>query len=259
MSTEIYTELSFWLLMLAGFVAGFVDSIVGGGGLIQLPAFLLAFPGLPPAAILGSNKLAGFSGTTLAAVRYVRNTPVRWNAVLPAIITALIFAVIGAELVKLFDKELIKPVILFLLVAVAIYTYFRKDFGMKSSNGLLQPALTIWSLLVGAVLGLYDGFFGPGTGSFLIVIYVSLFGFDFLNASVSAKLVNVATNAAALASFIWSGNVIWEIGIPLALFNMTGSWLGVRTALKRGVKFIRIFFLCVVTALILKFAYDLLT
>jgi uncharacterized membrane protein YfcA len=258
MPAEIYSEISFWLLMLAGFVAGFVDSIVGGGGLIQLPAFLLAFPGLPPAVVLGSNKLAGFSGTTLAAVRYVRNTPVRWNAVLPAVITALIFAVIGAELVKLFDKELIKPIILILLIAVAVYTYLRKDFGIKTHEGLSQRATTVWALIIGAVLGIYDGFFGPGTGSFLIVIYVSLFGFDFLNASVSAKLVNVATNIAALASFIWSGNVIWEIGIPLALFNMAGSWLGVKTALKRGVKFIRVFFLVIVSALILKFAYDLI-
>lgn len=255
--TDIYLQLSFWLLMLAGFAAGFVDSIVGGGGLIQLPAFFLAFPGLSPAMILGSNKFAAFSGTSLAAVRYVRNTPVQWKAVLPAIVTALIFAVIGAHLVSHFDKEMVRPLILILLVAVALYTYFQKDFGINAKGGVKGSMIIVWSLLTGAVLGLYDGFFGPGTGSFLIVIYISVFGFDFLNASVSAKLVNCATNGAALAAFIGSGNMVWEIAIPLAVFNMTGSWLGVRTALKRGRKFIRVFFLIVVSGMILKFAWDL--
>jgi len=252
-----YTELSFWLLMCAAFAAGFVDSIVGGGGLIQLPAFFLAFPQLAPAMVLGSNKFAGFSGTSLAAVRYVRNTPVQWKAVSPAIFTALIFGWIGAELVHFLDKEMVKPVILALLLCVAVYTYFRKDFGIATKQGPKGNLVIMWSLLVGAVLGLYDGFFGPGTGSFLIVIYISLFGFDFLNASVSAKLINCATNVAALAAFIWSGSIVWEIAIPLAVFNMAGSWFGVKTALKQGRKFVRVFFLVVVSAMIAKFAYDL--
>lgn len=253
----IYTEYTFWFLMLAGFAAGFVDSIVGGGGLIQLPAFLLAYNTLPIAMVFGTNKFAGFSGTTLAAFRYVRNTPVQWKAVLPAVFTALIFAWIGAELVQNFDKEMVKPVVFALLIAVAIYTYVKKDFGIVAKERLSANMIVIWSLLTGAVLGIYDGFFGPGTGSFLIVIYVGVFGFDFLNASVSAKLINCATNIAALAAFIWSGNIVWEIAIPLALFNMAGSWLGVKTALKRGRGFIRVFFLIVVTAMILKFGYDL--
>jgi len=243
--------------MIAGFAAGFVDSIVGGGGLIQLPAFFLAFPNLSPAMIMGSNKFAGFSGTSLAAYRYVRTTPVQWKAVGPAMITAVIGGVIGAELITHFDKEMVRPVILGLLVVVAIYTYFKKDFGIVTKEGVQGPMIIVWSLITGAVLGLYDGFFGPGTGSFLIVIYISLFGFDFLNASVSAKLINCATNVAALAAFIWSGNIVWEIAIPLAVFNMTGSWLGVKTALKRGRGFIRVFFLVVMSAMILKFAWDL--
>lgn len=252
-----YHELSFWLLMAAGFAAGFVDSIVGGGGLIQLPAFLLAFPNLAPAMVLGSNKFAGFSGTSLAAFRYVRSTPVQWRAVAPAIATALVCGWIGAALVQYLDKEMVRPVILALLVCVAVYTYFKKDFGIQTKQGVQGNAVIVWSLLTGAALGLYDGFFGPGTGSFLIVIYVSIFGFDFLNASVSAKLVNCATNVAALAAFIWSGSIVWEIAIPLAVFNMTGAWLGVKTALKRGRGFVRVFFLLVVTAMIAKFAYDL--
>jgi uncharacterized membrane protein YfcA len=254
---EYYTEFSFWFLMIAGFAAGFVDSIVGGGGLIQLPAFFLAFPTLAPAMVLGSNKFAGFSGTSVAAIRYIRNTPVQWKAVAPAIITALIFGFVGARLVTYLDKELIRPVILILLIAVAIYTFIKKDFGIVTKQGLKDNAMLIGSLATGAVLGIYDGFFGPGTGSFLIVIYISLFGFDFLNASVSAKIINCATNVAALAAFIWSGSIVWEIALPLALFNMAGAWLGVKTALKRGREFVRVFFLIVVSAMIAKFAYDL--
>jgi uncharacterized membrane protein YfcA len=254
---DIYTELTFWLLMLAGFAAGFVDSIVGGGGLIQLPAFFLAFPHLAPAMVLGSNKFAGFSGTSLAAARYVRNTPVQWKAVGPAIITALIFGFVGARLVSYLDAEMVRPLIFALLIAVAIYTFIKKDFGIVTKQGLSDNTLLFASLATGAVLGVYDGFFGPGTGSFLIVIYVSIFGFDFLNASVSAKLINCATNVAALTAFIISGNIVWEIAVPLAVFNMAGAWLGVRTALKRGRGFVRAFFLVVVTAMIAKFAYDL--
>lgn len=254
---SIYQEYTFWLLMLAGFAAGFVDSIVGGGGLIQLPAFMIAFPNLSPALVMGTNKFAGFSGTTIAAIRYVRTTPIQWKAVLPAAIIALFSSAIGATLVTLLDRDLIKPIVLALLIVVAVYTYFKRDFGLTASGGVQGKMIIIWSLLTGAVLGLYDGFFGPGTGSFLIIIYISVFGLDFLNASVSAKLVNCATNIAALGAFMWSGNIVWEIALPLALFNMTGSFLGVKTALKRGRGFIRVFFLIVVTGMILKFAYDL--
>lgn len=243
--------------MSAGFAAGFVDSIVGGGGLIQLPAIFIAYKTLPVAMIMGSNKFAGFSGTALAAVRYVRRTPVNWKAVGPAIVTAVIFGFVGARLIAYLDKEAVRPIIFILLIAVATYTFFKKDFGLINRESRASQSALLWSLLTGAALGIYDGFFGPGTGSFLIVIYISIFGFDFLNASVSAKLVNCATNVAALSAFIIGGNVLWKVAIPLAMFNMAGSWLGVKTALKRGRKFVRVFFLVVVTAMIIKFGYDL--
>lgn len=258
MNPELFHNPSFYILLVAAFTAGFIDAIVGGGGLIQLPAFFLAFPGLPPSVILGSNKLASFSGTAVATIRYVRNTPVRWNAVLPAIITALIFSVIGARMVSLFDKELFKPIVLILLCLVAIYTFIKKDFGIAGKSGLEQSRILPVSLLTGALLGLYDGFFGPGTGSFLIVIYVSIFGFDFLNASVSAKLVNCATNVAALVYFIYTGNIRFDIAIPVALCNIAGSLIGVRMALLKGSRFVRVLFLVVVSGMILKFGWDLL-
>lgn len=254
---DLFHDYHFYLLLLAAFTAGFVDAIVGGGGLIQLPAFFLAFPGLPPAVVLGSNKFASFSGTAVATARFVRQTKVRWNAVLPAIGTALIFSVIGAKLVTHFDKELFKPFVLGLLVVVAVYTFVKKDFGIAKREGVKGTKMLVASLLTGAVLGLYDGFFGPGTGSFLIVIYVSTFGFSFLDASVSAKLVNCATNVAALAYFISTGNIRFAIAIPVALCNIGGSLLGVRMALLKGSKFVRVLFLVVVTGMIVKFAWDL--
>lgn len=246
------------LLMCFAFLAGFIDAVVGGGGLIQLPAYFLAYPGLPAPVIFGSNKFAGFAGTTVAAVRYIRTTRVPWNAVWPAIITALIFAVLGARLVTLFDKELMKPVVLALLVCVAIYTFLKKDFGISKKKALEKNTLLVTSFATGALLGLYDGFFGPGTGSFLIVIYVSVFGFDFLNASVSAKLINCATNIAALAYFAWTDNIRYDIAIPVALCNMAGAFLGAKMAVAKGSRFIRMLFLIVVGGMILKFAWDLL-
>ncbi|GAB4141456.1 MAG: TSUP family transporter [Bacteroidia bacterium] len=247
----------FGFLLFFAFTAGFIDAIAGGGGLIQLPAFFLAFPALPPAVILGSNKFAAFSGTSVATVRYLKNTSVPWRDVIPAIITALIFSVIGARLVSLFDKELFKPIVLILLVLVAIYTFIRKDFGLKKNEGLNQNKRLMIALLSGMLLGIYDGFFGPGTGSFLMVIYISIFGFDFLQASVSAKLVNCATNFAALAYFAATGNIRYELAIPVAICNILGSLIGVRLALLKGSGFIRGFFLLVVCGMIIKFGWEI--
>lgn len=254
---ELFSNPGFYFLLIAAFSAGFIDAIVGGGGLIQLPAMFLAFPSLPSAVILGSNKFAAFSGTSVATVRYLGSRPVKWQAVLPAIITALIFSTIGAYFVSGFDKEMVKPFVLIMLVVVAIYTFVKKDFGLTAKAGVSGSKMTVISLLTGAVLGLYDGFFGPGTGSFLILIYISVFGFDFLDASVSAKLINCATNLAALVFFIYTGNIRFDIAIPVAICNIAGSLLGVKMALLKGSSFIRVFYLVVVSGMILKFAWDI--
>jgi uncharacterized membrane protein YfcA len=253
---ELLINPNFYLLLLAAFSGGFVDAIAGGGGLIQLPAMFLAFPTLPSAVIFGTNKFSAFSGTSVATVRYLGSRPVRWKAVFPAMITALIFSQIGAHLVSHFDKELMKPMVLILLTVVAIYTFLKKDLGQSTRKGVEGMALIYVSLFTGALIGIYDGFFGPGAGSFLILIYVSVFGFDFLDSSVSAKLINCATNFGALAYFMYTGNINYLIAIPAAICNVSGSLLGVKLALLKGSKFIRVFFLVVVSGMILKFAYD---
>ncbi len=245
-------------MFILAFTAGFVDSVVGGGGLIQLPALLILFSGSPIPTLMGINKFAGFSGTALATIRYVKQTNVPWKSILPAIFTALIFSLMGARVVTHIHQEDIKIIVLCLLIVVAIYTFIKKEFGLHHAPKLTAFKTAVYSAITGAVLGFYDGFFGPGTGSFLIVIFISLFGFNFLIASAAAKLVNCATNISALSYFIITGQINYPLAIAIAVFNMTGSYLGAKMAIQKGSTFVRTFFLMIVTAMILKFGYDIL-
>lgn len=249
--------MTYILLFAFAFLAGFIDSIVGGGGLIQMPALLILFSTMPIPTLMGTNKFAAFSGTSIATLRYVKQVKIPWGAILPAIFTALVFSFLGARVVSSINKEDIKIIVLCLLIAVAVYTFLRKDFGLNHAPKLNMQQTVVYSLLTGATIGFYDGFFGPGTGSFLIVIFISLFGFNFLVSSVSAKLVNCATNISALAYFIYTGQIAYEIAIPVALFNMAGSFFGAKLAIKKGSGFIRVLFLFIVTCMILKFGYDI--
>lgn len=239
------------------FLAGFIDSIVGGGGLIQFPAMLILFSGIPVPTLMGTNKFVALSGTSIATVRFIKQTAVPWKAILPAILTAFVFSFLGARVISTISKDHIRIIMLFLLIAVALYTFIKKDFGLHHVPRLNAFQTGLYSFLTGAVLGFYDGFFGPGTGSFLIVAFISLFGFNFLTSSVSAKLVNCATNISAVAYFMYTGQIIYELAVPLAIFNMIGSFLGAKVAIKKGSAFIRTFFLVIVTAMIVKFGYDI--
>jgi uncharacterized protein len=243
-------------LCLFAFMAGFIDSVVGGGGLIQLPALLVFLPGVPLATAFGTGKFAGIAGTTAAMVRYTRTVKINYWAILPAAAVAFIFSFLGARALSHLDANLLKPLILVLLVLVAVYTFIKKDFGSLHTPKLTASKERLYGLLIGASIGFYDGFFGPGTGSFLIFIFIGLFGFNFLAASAAAKVVNVATNLSALIYFIYKGHVIYEVAIPMAICSILGSQLGTRTALKRGVGFVRVLFLVVVSGIIFKFAYD---
>ena len=238
------------------FLAGFIDSIVGGGGLIQTPAMLIFVHHVPIASLLGTGKLAGISGTSAALLRYKKSVTIKWANILPTAIAAFIFSFIGARTVSAIPTDLLRPVILVLLIGVACYTFLRKDFGSLHAPRLTELKEKMYGLGVGLVIGFYDGFFGPGTGSFLMFIFIGLFGFNFLAASASAKVVNVATNLSALLYFMFTGQVLYYIGIPMAICNIIGSMVGARLAINKGTGFIRIFFLVVVTAIICKFAYD---
>lgn len=248
------------LLLLGSFAlfAGFVDAIVGGGGLIQLPALFGVYPGAAPALLLGTNKLAAIAGTTVAATRYLRRVRLPWEVLRPAIAAALLFSFLGARAVAWLPREAVRPLVLVLLVLVAIYTFVRKDFGSVHAPRQSTRAAPWIGFATGAAIGFYDGFFGPGTGAFLMFAFVRIFGWDLLMASTAARVVNVATNLTALLFFAATGNVLWLTGLVMAACNIAGSVVGSELALARGVGFVRVVFLAVLVVLIAKFGWDTL-
>lgn len=246
----------FLALGLAALFAGFVDSVVGGGGLIQLPALFSTFPTTAPATLFGTNKLASIVGTSTAAIQYSRRVQIPWRVAGPGALAALIGSWYGAKAVAYLDPAILRPLILVLLVLVAIYTFLRKDLGSVSTEPEHGRRSAGIALAIGGVIGFYDGFFGPGTGSFLIFLFIRTLGMDFLRASVSAKILNVATNLAAIGFFAGNVELMWKLGAVMAGCNLLGSIVGSRMALKHGTGFVRRMFLAVVSVLIAKLAYD---
>ncbi len=246
------------LLSSGALVAGFVDAVVGGGGLIQLPLLLAVFPAAPIAVLFGTNKLSSIAGTFSATVHYGRRIRIPLPIAVPAALAALPGAALGAATVSLLAPGTVRPLVLGLLVSVGLYTWFQPDFGRFQNHGLVRNRLTLVSALVGFGLGFYDGFFGPGTGSFLVFAFVRIFGLDMVHASASAKLVNLATNFAALAFFLLHQSVMWKIGLMMAVANVLGAQLGSHMALKHGSGFVRWMLLAIVTILVLKLSWDLL-
>lgn len=244
------------VLSCSALFAGFIDSIVGGGGLIQIPALFTALPKELPATLFGTNKIASVFGTANAAWHYSRRVRMPWRTTLPAAVSAFGFSFLGAMAVAWLPRDLLRPMILVLLVVSAAYIFWRKDFGAIHRPQHAGHRELAYALLVGGAIGFYDGFFGPGTGSFLIVLFIRFFGFDFLHASAASKVVNVATNLAAISFFVPNGFYLPLAAVCMAIFNVLGSVIGSQLALRRGSGFVRLVFLAVVSALILKFASD---
>jgi uncharacterized protein len=244
------------LVLCAAFSAGFIDAIVGGGGLIQLPALLAAYPSASPPVLLGTNKLGSICGTTGAVLRYMRVVRVPWRAVLPAAAVAFLAALGGASLVSAVSRELFRPLVPVMLTVVLSYVLWHKDLGTRHAPIVFSRRRGYFALTAIGGIGLYDGFFGPGTGSFLMLLFIRLYGFDFLHASVAARSINVATNAGALLFFGIHGEIHWGLGVALGVCNAGGSVLGAHTAVKRGSKFVRVIFIAIVMALIAKTGAD---
>jgi uncharacterized membrane protein YfcA len=246
------------LLCIAAFAAGFIDAIVGGGGLLQTPATLLILPHYPVATIFGTVKIPSLMGTSVAAFKYAKQIKLNYKVLIACVISAFCAALMGAYSVSKLNNELIKPIILVVLILVAAYTYFNKQFGIHQQKEHSAAKQVFLAGLFGLIIGFYDGLIGPGTGSFLILVFIAVLGFDFVGASAHAKIVNMATNLAALIYFTSTGHVLFQYAIPMAVFNIAGSFLGARLALLKGNKFVRIFFLIVIFGTILRFAYDVL-
>ena len=244
------------LILLASGFAGMVDAIVGGGGLILVPALFATFPAAPPATLLGTNKCASVWGTAFATFKYSRRVDMRWRALLPAAVCALAGSFIGAWTVTQIDPAFLRKTLPFILLAVLIYTLARKDLGRAHQPHQNKNRERLIACAIGALIGWYDGFFGPGTGSFFIFLLVRFLGYDFLNASASAKLLNVATNIAAIVLFAMKGHIWWQIGLMMATANVAGSLIGSHLALKHGAGFVRWAFVVVVGLLIIKTGVD---
>ncbi|MFM2346564.1 MAG: hypothetical protein RL654_1317 [Pseudomonadota bacterium] len=246
-----------WVTLAAG-LAGFVDAIVGGGGLILLPTLFAVHPTVVPATLFGTNKAAAIGGTAWACSQYARRVTMNWGTLAPAAAAALLASFAGAWLVTMVPATGLRKALPVVLLVVLLYTLWRKDLGRVHAPHLSPRREALRGSAIGACIGFYDGFFGPGTGSFFVFLLVRGLGYDFLHASAGAKLLNTATNLAAIVLFAAKGHVWWHVAAVMAVANVIGSLLGARLALRHGAGFVRGIFIAVVSLLILRTSWDAL-
>ena len=240
------------LLVLAAGFAGFVDAVVGGGGLIQLPALLLWLPGAAPVQVLATNKLASICGTTVSSATYYRRVRPDPRTFLPLMALAFTGSFLGALVARHIPASAFDPIVLVVLVVVGAYVLVKPTLGEQTALRFAGHRHTVAAMGTGLAVGFYDGALGPGTGSFFVFTLVGLLGYNFLEASAKARLANWATNLAALCVFIPIGAVVWHVGLLMGAANLLGGWLGARTAVRRGSRFVRIFFLLVGAAFVVR-------
>jgi len=246
------------LLGLAALTAGFVDAVVGGGGLVQLPALLLGLPDASPVQVLATNKLASICGTTVSSATYYRRIRPDPRTFLPLMLLAFIGSAMGAAVAFLIPRDAFDPIVLVALVVVGAYVVLRPSIGGETALRFSGHRHTAAAVLTGLAVGFYDGALGPGTGSFFVFTLVGLLGYSFLEASAKARLANWATNLAALCVFVPQGAVLWKVGLLMGLCNLAGGYLGARTAVARGAGFVRVFFIVVVSCFIVRIGGEVL-
>jgi uncharacterized membrane protein YfcA len=254
---DVTTGVLLFLLLMA-FAAGFVDAVVGGGGLIQLPALLIGLPGASPVQILATNKLASICGTTVASATYYRRVRPDPRTFLPLMTFAFLGSAAGAAVAYLIPKSAFDPIVLVVLVLVGAYVLVKPELGDVTELRFDGHRHTAAAMVTGLAVGFYDGALGPGTGSFFVFTLVGLLGYDFLEASAKARLANWATNLAALCVFVPNGEVLWGLGLTMGAANLAGGYLGARTAVARGRRFVRVFFIVVVSAFVVRIGGELL-
>lgn len=246
------------LLVLAAVAAGFVDAVVGGGGLIQLPALLLGLPNASPVQVLATNKLASICGTSVSSATYYRRVRPDPRTFGPLMLLAFAGAVLGALVASQIPRAAFEPIVLVVLIAVGGYVVLKPDLGSETALRHGRGRHLTTAMLVGFAIGFYDGAMGPGTGSFLVLSLVALLGYSFLDASAKARMANWATNLGALVVFVPQGAVLWKVGLLMGVGNLLGGYVGARVAVSRGARFVRVFFVVVVSAFIVRIGGDVL-
>ena len=244
------------VVAVASGLAGFVDAVVGGGGLVLVPALFATYPNAVPATLFGTNKGGAIWGTAWAAVQFARRVTLARLTMAWGMAGAMAGSFCGAWVLTLVSAGPLKRALPFVLLAILAYTVAKKQLGRDHVPRHAGAAEARLAGAIGLAIGFYDGFFGPGTGSFFVFLFVRVLGYDFLHASAAAKMLNTATNLAALILFASTGHVWWHVAAVLAVANVCGSLMGTRLALARGAGFVRVVFIVVVSALILKTAYD---
>jgi uncharacterized membrane protein YfcA len=256
----IELDATLWLLTaLAGFAAGLIDSIVGGGGLVLTPAMLNLHPQLHILQAIGTQRTSSIMGTSVAAWNYLRRIRVERRILVPACIAALSASAVGVQLAKRIDGEVLKWTVLAICVVLAIYTVFRKDLGLREDRRFHPKHETMAAVAIGTATGFYNGLIGPGTGTIMVFAFVSFLGLDFLKSSAVSKTTNVAADLSSWTVLAFGGFVLWTLAIPLIIGNMIGSYIGSHLAIKRGQGFVRAVFLVIVLSLIARQAWQLAT
>lgn len=249
----------FWLYFFVcsgALFAGFIDAVVGGGGLVQVPILLILFPQYTHVQVIATNRFASFFGTCVAAFQFIKTIGVDTAVVLAAGITSAIAAFGGTFVMELIPPQTFKPLLLCIIMALAVYTFLKKDFGIEHLPKYSDKKLLLVCGAIGTVIGFYNGFIGPGTGSLLVFSMISIAGMSFIHASASAKIINAIADAASLIGFLLTKAVVLKIAIPMTVCNMLGGYIGSKTAILKGNTFIRYVFLIVITLLVLRLAKD---
>ena len=261
---EITLPLNISFLQLAGvcvvaFLAGFIDATSGGGGLVQLPGVMTCLPNVPVVTLLAINKTSSVLGTSVATIGYAKKGLIDFKRMWRAALLAMFTSAFGANMAKRVPNEFLKPLIIVLMAFMLIFTIVKKDFGNEETKSrFTEKQQALLGCVMGLLIGFYDGFFGPGTGNFLIMALIFIYGLDFLHASADAKLVNLATNIAAMAMYISLGVGNLVLGVTMGIFNMAGSALGVKLAVLKGSKYIRVLFIVVSAGLLIKQIVELI-
>jgi uncharacterized protein len=250
----------YWLLIIAcmgAVFAGFIDAVVGGGGLVQVPVLLLLFPELSHVQVIATNRFASLAGTLVAAVQYSRSIAVDTSAVLITGIASALSSFGGTFVMSLIKPEVFKPILLIIITILAVFTFIKKDFGVKDDQVSKKKTSILFLTVIGLLIGFYNGFIGPGTGVLLVFSFVSVVGMNFLKASAISKIINVIADAASLVGFLISKSIVFKLAIPMMLSNMLGGYIGSKMAILKGNNFVRYIFLLVIFLLILRLGWDI--